>query len=201
MGTSPRLQILLSEPDTEDRHLLRCFLEAEGFRISALGGADELADELRRNRPQILLLALPEKARQAETLLASVRSYDRDLCVIALARVPSVESAVLAMKYQAFEYLSHPWDQAALRRSLDAAIKEKGLLVSLEQRLNRGIGQQIRSRRGASGLTLRQVANRTGLSVSLISQIELGKSAASVSTLYKLSRALHVKMGHFFEVV
>ena len=49
------------------------------------------------------------------------------------------------------------------------------------------------------GLTLKQVANRTGLSVSLISQIELGKSAASLLTLYKLSTALGVKMTHFFE--
>ena len=51
------------------------------------------------------------------------------------------------------------------------------------------------------GLTLKQTANRTGLSVSLISQIELGKSAASMSTLHKLATALQVKMTYFFETL
>ena len=64
--------------------------------------------------------------------------------------------------------------------------------------LNAIVGERGRTRRHEMGLTLKQVSNRTGLSVSLISQIELGKSAASVLTLYKLSTALGVKMTHFF---
>ena len=45
------------------------------------------------------------------------------------------------------------------------------------------------------------LANRTGLSVSLISQIELGKSAASMSTMHKLATALQVRMTYFFETL
>ena len=81
------------------------------------------------------------------------------------------------------------------------AIREKGLLVDLETRLNTAIGTRIRERRHARPLTLKQLANRTGLSVSLISQIELGKSAASMSTLHKLSTALQTDMTYFFETV
>jgi len=43
------------------------------------------------------------------------------------------------------------------------------------------------------------VSGRSGLSVSLISQIELGHSAASVLSLHKLGCALRVPMGSFFE--
>ena len=64
---------------------------------------------------------------------------------------------------------------------IEAAIREKGLLVDMETRLNQVVGGRLRERRSAAGLTLKQLANRTGLSVSLISQIELGKSAASMS--------------------
>ena len=84
---------------------------------------------------------------------------------------------------------------------LAEAIREKGLLVDLETRLNAEVGWRIRERRQGRKLTLKQLANRTGLSVSLISQIELGKSAASMSTLHKLATALQVKMTHFFETV
>ncbi len=79
------------------------------------------------------------------------------------------------------------------------AIRDKGLLVDLETRLNQVVGQRIRERRSSESLTLKQVANRTGLSVSLISQIELGKSAASVSTLRKLAAALGVTLSYLFD--
>ena len=84
---------------------------------------------------------------------------------------------------------------------IKSAIREKGLLVDLETRLNQVVGGRLREKRTAVGLTLKQLANRTGLSVSLISQIELGKSAASMSTLHKLATALQVKMTYFFETV
>ena len=201
MANAARIQTLLAEPDPAQASALEAWLVERGVAVERASDLDQLGETLRGLRPQILLLALPGSARHAERLLATVRSYDRDLTVIALAPEPSVEGAVAAMKYRAFEYVSYPWTPEQLGAVLDAAIEEKGLLVSLEQRLNREIGQQVRTRRSETGLTLRQVATRTGLSVSLISQIELGKSAASVSTLYKLSRALHVKMGHFFEAV
>jgi ribosome-binding protein aMBF1 (putative translation factor) len=81
------------------------------------------------------------------------------------------------------------------------AIRERGLLVDLETQLNSEIGRRVRERRHAAALTLKQLANRTGLSVSLISQIELGKSAASLSTLHKLAAALGVPMTYFFETL
>jgi transcriptional regulator with XRE-family HTH domain len=84
---------------------------------------------------------------------------------------------------------------------IQAAIREKGLLVDLEGRLNQEVGRRLRERRTAERLTLKQLANRTGLSVSLISQIELGKSAASMSTLHKLATALQVRMTYFFETI
>ena len=63
------------------------------------------------------------------------------------------------------------------------------------------VGKRLREKRSEAQLTLKQLANRTGLSVSLISQIELGKSAASMSTMHKLAAALTVKMTFFFETL
>ena len=68
----------------------------------------------------------------------------------------------------------------------------------VEQRLNREVGARIRSRRREQGLTLKQLALRTRLSISLISQVELGKSAASIFTLYKLAGALSLPMAWLF---
>ena len=109
--------------------------------------------------------------------------------------------AVAAMKQQAFNYLRKPVEVEVLRTVLRNAIQEKGLLVDLEKQLNFEVGRRIRELRHSRPLTLKQLANRTGLSVSLISQIELGKSAASMSTLHKLATALGTRMTYFFETV
>jgi transcriptional regulator with XRE-family HTH domain len=78
-------------------------------------------------------------------------------------------------------------------------VREKGLQVDAEQRANLLLGARLRALRKRRDLTLKQLANKTSLSVSLISQIELGKSAASVSTLRRLAAALGSSLSELFE--
>jgi transcriptional regulator with XRE-family HTH domain len=56
------------------------------------------------------------------------------------------------------------------------------------------IGDQLRGRRQALGLSLRTVAARLGVSPSLISQIERGRANPSVSTLYALVAELDISL-------
>ncbi len=201
VGTTTPLQVLVADSDEESRLVLKELLRARGLHAQLVEDPNGLTAALRESRPQLVLLALPADPAEAERRLMAVSGYDRDVCVIALADDPSVETAVLAMKHKALGYLVKPVDEDALERAIEEAIEEKGLFVTLEQRLNREIGARLRARRGAAGLTLRQVANRTGLSISLISQIELGKSAASLASLYKLSRALHSKLSQLVDQI
>ena len=134
-------------------------------------------------------------------LLREIRAVDSDVCVIVMTAYPSVESAVDTMKADAFDYLRKPFELDQLRAVLQRAIREKGLMIDEEERVNQILGSKIRSLRKARALTLKQLANKTSLSVSLISQIELGKSAASVSTLRKLATALGVSISQLFEGV
>ncbi len=61
------------------------------------------------------------------------------------------------------------------------------------------IGSQVRQLRNRRGLTLREVADMTGLSKPLLSRIENSITAPPVATLIKISMALGVKIGHFFQ--
>ncbi len=56
------------------------------------------------------------------------------------------------------------------------------------------IGEQLRTRRRERGLSLRNLAERLGVSPSLISQIERGQSNPSVSTLYAIVSELDVSL-------
>jgi len=77
-------------------------------------------------------------------------------------------------------------------------LARKGLSSDPEADLHRAIGITIRDARKHQGLTLKQLARRTGLSVSLLSQIERAESSASISSLYKIASALRITMPELF---
>ncbi|MGH0036108.1 MAG: response regulator [Myxococcota bacterium] len=201
MGSAQQLHVLVVDRDEATRVQLKDDLASEGYVVTTLAEPDRAADEVRRGQFQLVILDVtPTQFGNVESL-AAVRGVDSDLCIIATTAVPSVEMAVATMKHDAFHYLQKPVEREELLMVIQEAIREKGLLVDLETHLNSEVGRRIRGKRQASELTLKQLANRTGLSVSLISQIELGKSAASMSTLHKLATALGVPMTYFFETL
>lgn len=62
-----------------------------------------------------------------------------------------------------------------------------------------GIAALLRDRRRKLGLTLHDVARRSGLSASFLSQAERGKAVPSIVSLMSLCKALNVEMNYFFE--
>ncbi|MFZ5858667.1 MAG: helix-turn-helix domain-containing protein [Chloroflexota bacterium] len=61
------------------------------------------------------------------------------------------------------------------------------------------VGQKLRSIRKARKLSIRSLAEKSGLSVNTLSLIENGKTSPSVSTLYQLAQPLNVPITAFFE--
>jgi transcriptional regulator with XRE-family HTH domain len=62
------------------------------------------------------------------------------------------------------------------------------------------VGQRIREERILRGVSLRTLAKEVGVSASMISQIENGKSQPSVSTLYAITSALGISIQEVFDV-
>jgi DNA-binding XRE family transcriptional regulator len=60
------------------------------------------------------------------------------------------------------------------------------------------IGLKIKELRKHRGLTLKEIGKKVGLTASLISQVERGVAAPSISSLKKISDALHISIGSFF---
>jgi DNA-binding response OmpR family regulator len=201
MGAKQRLNVLVVDSDEATNIELKDFLTEQGYQANVLTEPDQVIEEIKRGRFQLVLLDVSPPVDAGVELLQKIRAADSDICVICMTALPSVDVAVRTLKCQAFDYLQKPLAMEELRAVIQEAIREKGLLVDLEGRLNQEVGRRLRERRTAEKLTLKQLANRTGLSVSLISQIELGKSAASMSTLHKLATALQVRMPYFFETI
>jgi len=61
------------------------------------------------------------------------------------------------------------------------------------------IGRKIRELRKKAGLVLQDLSDRTGLSKPLLSQVERGVVSPPIATLLKISKALSVNIGFFFQ--
>jgi transcriptional regulator with XRE-family HTH domain len=60
------------------------------------------------------------------------------------------------------------------------------------------IGQRIKELRSQRGLTLEEVAEKSGCTPGFLSQLERNKAAPSITTLYSIAEALGVKVTDFF---
>jgi len=61
------------------------------------------------------------------------------------------------------------------------------------------LGQKIKNLRQGQKLSLQAMAEKTGLSQPVLSQIESEVVAPPVATLLKISKALNVNIGYFFQ--
>jgi DNA-binding response OmpR family regulator len=131
-------------------------------------------------------------------LLEEIRKFDKDISIIISTGYPSVDTAVLSLRYKVADYIKKPFDLKEFEQSVERILREKGLLIDPEEALLQTIGRNIRDARKNKNLTLKETARRTGLSVSLLSQIERAESSASVSSLFKLANALDCTITDFF---
>ena len=75
----------------------------------------------------------------------------------------------------------------------------KGNLSPSQPSTEINVGRRLRELRNQRGLSIRALAERSGLNVNTLSLVENGKSSPSVSTLQHVARALKVPITAFFE--
>nr|WP_255480884.1 cupin domain-containing protein [Quadrisphaera sp. RL12-1S] len=61
-----------------------------------------------------------------------------------------------------------------------------------------GVGARVRALRSQRGLTLSELADATGLSASMVSTVERGRTAPSLGTLARLAQGLGVSVASLF---
>ncbi|HOX45020.1 MAG TPA: response regulator [Myxococcota bacterium] len=196
---SRSVEILVLDDDQDTLDIVLHILGPQGYRVDTACGAAEGIDKLASRRYHVLVLDLKLPGMDGIEVLRRVREKDRDLAVIVLTGYPSVESAVASLKEGVSDYVEKPIDRDKLLQAVERVVRDKGLLRSPEEALLLSVGAKVRAERKRQELTLKQVARRTGLSVSLLSQIERAESAASVSSLYKIASALGINLRDLFE--
>lgn len=193
------IKILVVDDDKDYNLYLTKFLSDEGYVTKGITKPMDTLSTLEQEKFHIVILDLKMPQISGTELLKEIKSKYPNMCVIILTGYPSFKTAVETMKLDAFDYLKKPFDLNDLRRALNNAQKTYCLLGSPKDKLKSSVGKKLKFLRKSKRITQKQLANRTSLSPSLLSQIENGQIAASLTTLDKLSSALNVKISYFLD--
>jgi DNA-binding NtrC family response regulator len=195
------IRILVVDDDQDSVELVEKILKKDGYRVASLTDGRKVDEELRKNDIHLAVVDLKMPEISGLDVVDMIRRHDSDCAVILMTGYATLDSAVSALRGGVVDYLRKPVREDELLGAVRRALAAKGLALLPEEELHRNIGSAIRELRKKRTLTLKQLAKRTGLSVSLLSQIERAESSASVTSLYKIAHALKIRLPELFSRV
>jgi CheY-like chemotaxis protein len=195
------VRILALDDDQSVCRVMQAALAPHGFAVECVWDPSRVEEVLRSGKYHLILLDYVIPGLEPEQVLESIRTYQPDASIIVVTGYPSMDSALNCLRARTYDYLTKPFGVLHLQRTVLRCLEGRGLLRMSETALREALGTAIRERRKNQGLTLAQMAQRTGVSLGYLSQIELGKNSASIETLYRISLGLGIRMSDLFQTI
>lgn len=195
------LRVLVIDDDLHVGGYLRELLTREGFKVEISPDPNAAIERLRAKDPfQVVILDLLMPDMHGLDVLGQIRRIKADIGIIIYTGFPSIETAQRAIELEVDAYLKKPSSAAELCAAITRVARRKGIALRPEDEFHVAIGQKIRNLRQKQSLPLRVLGERSGLSISQLSQIERAESSASVSSLFKIARALGTQVNELVDI-
>ena len=195
------VKLLVLDDDPSVGRLIQASLAGHDFTVDVVADPTQIETALKSQQYHVVILDYVIPGQDPEKVMGWVREFQPDASVIVVTAFPSIDSALHCLRAHTYDYLTKPFQVEQLQRTITRCLESRGLLRLSEEALREQLGAAIRERRKGMGLTLAQMAERTGVSLGYLSQIELGKNSASIETLYRISLGLRVRVADLFQAV
>lgn len=195
------VRILVLDDDESICRMMQSALSSSTIKVDIVSDPAQLAAALPTQNYHVIILDYVLPGLEGNQVLDCLRETQPEASIIVVTGHPSIDSALSCLRARTYDYLTKPFQVSDLQRVVHRCLEGRGLLRLSEEALRETLGAVIRERRKGLGLTLAQMAQRTGVSLGYLSQIELGKNSASIETLYRISLGLGMKMAELFQSV
>lgn len=119
--------ILIVDDDSAVRSSLSFMLKRAGYEVKTASGPREVMDVVRAESPALILMdmnfTLSTTGEEGLTLLKQVKVFRPDVPVILMTAWGSIQLAVQGMQAGAFDFITKPWNNAALLRRIETALE------------------------------------------------------------------------------
>lgn len=190
MAVRHHIKVLVVDDDPQVCKTVSKILQENGYRVLSYTQPRQAIVSVRKNPFDIALVDIKMPDLNGIEVVEKIKAHDPHIAVVVMTAFPDVETAAETMRLGSRDYITKPFREEELLSSVERIAHEMGLIYTNEQELNKLIGQRIRQERLKQSLTLRQLSERSELTTSQLSQVELGKNAASVWALARISGSL-----------
>ena len=190
MAVRHHIKVLVVDDDPQVCKTVGMILKDHGYHVQSYSQPRQALQAVRKNPFDIALIDIKMPDLNGLELVEKIKIEDPRIAPIVMTAYPDVQTAAETMRLGCRDYITKPFREEQLLTSVERIAHEMGLIYTNEQELNRLIGQRIRQERLKQSLTLRQLSERSELTTSQLSQVELGKNAASVWALARISGSL-----------
>ena len=201
MATRHYIRVLVIDDEKNVCRTARLILESNNYQVETYTDVQEALAAAESVAFDIALVDIKMPTVTGVELIQQLHRIDPRVSPIMMTAYPDVETAAAAMREGSCDYIAKPFRQEQLLESVERVAREKGLIYTSETELNRLIGHRIRQERLSQDLTLRQLSQRTRLTTSQLSQVELGKNAASLWSLARISSAMGKQLSEMLQGV
>ena len=119
--------LLIIDDDSGVRSSLSFMLKRAGYQVIAVTGPREAMEVVRSEAPSLILMdmnfTLSTSGEEGLTLLKQVKVFRPDVPVILMTAWGSIQLAVQGMQAGAFDFITKPWNNAALLQRIERALE------------------------------------------------------------------------------
>lgn len=174
--------ILIIDDDSAVRSSLSFMLKRAGYSALAVPGPREAMDVVRSETPDLILMdmnfTLSTTGEEGLTLLKQVKIFRPDVPVILMTAWGSIQLTVQGMQAGAFDFITKPWNNAALLQRIETALELSATPAEIPQEQSDALNRShiIGKSQGLTDVlnTIARIA-RTNASVLITGESGTGK--------------------------
>lgn len=195
------IRLLVLDDDPAICRLVQAAFAPHDFQVEAVSDPNQVESKVRATRYHVVILDYVLPGLETQRVLDIIREEQPEASIIVITAFPTMDSALQCLRAHTHDYITKPFQVDHLKRTVLRCLESRGLLRLTEEALREQLGTAIRERRKSLGLTLADLAKRSGVSLGYLSQIELGKNSASIETLYRITLGLRLRLADLFQTL
>jgi two-component system response regulator AtoC len=128
--------ILIVDDDGVMQETLSGVLRKRGYEIFSVGSGNEALSMIKKNVIDLILLDMRLPDIDGLEVLKKIKEFDTEILVIMMTAFSDVQTAVLAMKSGAYDYINKPFELDELKLLIEKGLETKSLINEV-RRLHR----------------------------------------------------------------